>query len=528
MTSTPPRLLIALVGALALHASACRSHRGPKPSNEATETDPKLEECTLEGRDEPLEGHCGTLVVPETVGMPGSTRIRVPFIRISKTERAPAVPILWLSGAAGSTAFLARPPSALARAHDIVIVGTRGVDGGRSLDCPEMAQAAQARPGLTDGYITSVARAFEACMARMKRDGVDVTAYGPESALEDLERVRAMLGYERFALVADGFGARLAKLYAAHFADRVDRLVYVGACGDDDLTHDAACLDSLVAEHVEACRHSLGCSEHTGRTDWLEAMGRVSTAAPARWGPFKIDMARAKASTAAAMGDPGTAARAIEAWLAADAGSYAGLGLMSWGGDMLLVAGRYWGSAMLWAGAFANPEPERRPDESAWSQRAAFSSPVGVLMSRAVREISPPMRAVELAPAAARPTLRIRGTCYPPPKAPSPSAGSTTADLGRDDANLIELCAPRAGDAVWQAFAPTQVADAVLAFLAGTSVDVRGLKPQEATPYTECWPLGTIAKLAVGVVALLPLTAIVILVLMFRRFRRTMLRDAGQ
>jgi hypothetical protein len=95
--------------------------------------------CTYTTEAGDLPADCGTLVVPENRRDPNSDLIALPVIRIRATGERPAEPTFRLNGGPGATNLEFPQASRLTRGHDLVLVGYRGVDGSRRLDCPEVS-----------------------------------------------------------------------------------------------------------------------------------------------------------------------------------------------------------------------------------------------------------------------------------------------------------------------------------------------------------------------------------------------------
>jgi hypothetical protein len=100
----------------------------------------------LETRSIKLERHAyradaGTLVVPENRAAANARLIALPIVCIRSPSVKPGAPIFWLEGGPGMSNMRFRPPQSLLTAHDVVMVGYRGVDGSVMLDAPEVRSA---------------------------------------------------------------------------------------------------------------------------------------------------------------------------------------------------------------------------------------------------------------------------------------------------------------------------------------------------------------------------------------------------
>jgi pimeloyl-ACP methyl ester carboxylesterase len=168
-----------------------------------------LQPCryTTESGDVPAD--CGALVVPENRRDPASELIALPVIRIRAAGPVTGDPIFRLNGGPGAT-NLDFPQAARLRAgHDVVLVGYRGVDGSRRLDCPEVDAALQYSADLvSDATLRAATDGFEACSRRLTGDGVDLTGYSIPQRADDLEAARTALGYPRINLLSTSAGTR--------------------------------------------------------------------------------------------------------------------------------------------------------------------------------------------------------------------------------------------------------------------------------------------------------------------------------
>ena len=97
--------------------------------------------------------------------------------------------------------------------HDIVLVDQRGTGGSHPLACPQPERN------------EDVAVMIRACLASLNGDP---TQYGTAAAADDLEAVRAALGYRRLNLYGISYGATLAQVYLARHPRSVRSMVLDG------------------------------------------------------------------------------------------------------------------------------------------------------------------------------------------------------------------------------------------------------------------------------------------------------------
>ena len=136
------------------------------------------EPCVVQG----IDARCGTFVVPENRAKPNGHTIGIDVIVLpasSKPVRKDAV--TYLAGGPGDAATeqvanLSRQLPVLNTNRDILLVDQRGT-------------------------------------GRSKRHNADVTQYGTRMAMDDLDAVRAALGYRQLDLIGSSYGATAAQVY---------------------------------------------------------------------------------------------------------------------------------------------------------------------------------------------------------------------------------------------------------------------------------------------------------------------------
>lgn len=189
----------------------------------------RLAPCQVPGVPEALR--CGTLEVAENRASPAGRRIglRVVVVPAKEPTRGTA-PLFHLEGgpgvaATGAAALYAVELPEYRRRRDVVLVDRRGTGGSNGLRCAwdEM------RSRLEQMYSPSaVAECRHALEAR-----ADLTQYGTDAAADDLDEVRAALGYGRIDLFGLSYGTRLALVYMRRHPDHVRSAVLMGVAPTD-------------------------------------------------------------------------------------------------------------------------------------------------------------------------------------------------------------------------------------------------------------------------------------------------------
>jgi pimeloyl-ACP methyl ester carboxylesterase len=188
--------------AIALIAAATQAPAARAQSNPAL----ALRPCTVPGIDEALR--CGTYSVFENrAARKGRTlSLRVVVAPALGAERAPD-PVWVLAGGPGqgaaelASAFLAQL-AALRQKRDIVLMDQRGTGESNRLDCPGGF-------GLLE---TARLPELRACRAVLEARA-DLRHYTTDVAVDDMDEVRAALGYRQVNLIGGSYGTRAAQAF---------------------------------------------------------------------------------------------------------------------------------------------------------------------------------------------------------------------------------------------------------------------------------------------------------------------------
>jgi pimeloyl-ACP methyl ester carboxylesterase len=157
------------------------------------------EPCVVQG----VDARCGTFVVPENRAEPNGRTIGLNVVVLpALVEPAREDAITWLAGGPGDAATeqaLAQgwQSSALRTTRDLLLVDQRGTGGSKP------------------------------------PHGADVTQYGTRMAMDDLDAVRAALGYRHLDVYGGSYGATAAQVYAKLHPSSVRTLILSGATALD-------------------------------------------------------------------------------------------------------------------------------------------------------------------------------------------------------------------------------------------------------------------------------------------------------
>lgn len=210
------------VVALSLLLGACV----PAPANQDTGLGIPLEACRLSvpGFPTQVSARCGVVEVPENRAESGGRTIQLKVAVLEATSQNRAEdPLFLLAGGPGQAATEAFVPmlSSLERVRfkrDIVLVDQRGTGSSNPLRCPQIEGEALD----SDLPEEQQQQQLQACLSTLPGDP---QLYTTEIAMQDLDDVRAALGYEQVNLLGVSYGTRAALMYLQLFPERVRTLI---------------------------------------------------------------------------------------------------------------------------------------------------------------------------------------------------------------------------------------------------------------------------------------------------------------
>ncbi|MCW5790343.1 MAG: alpha/beta fold hydrolase [Polyangiaceae bacterium] len=168
---------------------------------------------------------CGELQVPEDRAGAGPTaRLQLGYVVLPAHGARRESPVFFLAGGPGQSATqltreLAPLFEELRQERDIVLLDQRGTGRSGRLHCDTPDE-------LTEYFREDFdLEALGACRARL---GKNPAHYSTAAAADDLDELRAALGYDTINLVGASYGTRLALSYAARHPTRARALVLDG------------------------------------------------------------------------------------------------------------------------------------------------------------------------------------------------------------------------------------------------------------------------------------------------------------
>ena len=186
------------------------------------------EPCVVDG----VEARCGTFVVPENRTKPNGHTIGLNVVVLpSFAKPAGRDAVTYIEGGPGGAAtedaaIRIEQLTLLNTNHDILLVDQRGT-------------------------------------GRSTREDADVTQYGTRMAMDDLDAVRAALGYRQLDVIGSSYGATAAQVYLKLHPRSVHTLVLAGATAIDVPFFDRYAVNAQRAldQVAQLCSSDPGCRE---------------------------------------------------------------------------------------------------------------------------------------------------------------------------------------------------------------------------------------------------------------------------
>jgi pimeloyl-ACP methyl ester carboxylesterase len=206
-------LVLAFVVALGACSSSPMNQTPSTPTAPPTATVSQKPAITLQPcKMGSISALCGTLKVYEDRATRSGRKIdlRVAVIKARSDHPAPD-PIFWLAGGPGASAIEWGPYAMQLlgianQQRDVVMVDLRGTGGSNQMVCPQPADSALQVEGLRK------------CLPEVTGDP---RAYTSAWAMDDVDDVRAALGYDQINLYGGSYGGFAAQVYILRHGDHV-------------------------------------------------------------------------------------------------------------------------------------------------------------------------------------------------------------------------------------------------------------------------------------------------------------------
>ena len=180
----------------------------------------------------PTDALCGTVTVAENRHSGVGRQINLWVVVLPAMASTPSEdPLFFLAGGPGQSAaqlasqvrIMFRP---VQRTRDIVLVDQRGTGKSNALNCRSSANSLRE---LTEGSEVALGR-LRRCLEGYN---ADVRLYTTDIAMDDLDDVRAFLGYDRINLYGGSYGTRAALVYLRQHGEHVRSIVLDGVAPTD-------------------------------------------------------------------------------------------------------------------------------------------------------------------------------------------------------------------------------------------------------------------------------------------------------
>jgi pimeloyl-ACP methyl ester carboxylesterase len=255
----------------------------------------RLQPCEVRG----IEGkaQCGTLDVYENRAAKKGRKISLKVLVLPATgnERSPD-PLFYIPGGPGSSATedapgVARQFAKIRERRDLVFLDQRGTGGSHALECKFYNEN---DPQSYLGYFFPL-EDVKRCREELEKQA-DLKMYTTPIAMDDLDDVRAALGYQQINIFGGSYGTRAAMVYLRQHPNHVRSLILQGAVPTNiflprDFASDNECALQLL---IDECAADQACNKEfpTLRTDAKTLLDRLLK------GPVEVEVRIRNPSTA--------------------------------------------------------------------------------------------------------------------------------------------------------------------------------------------------------------------------------------
>ncbi|MEL6344676.1 MAG: alpha/beta hydrolase [Myxococcota bacterium] len=235
---------------------------GCQPQITAATAALRLTECHIQGLD--AESRCGTLTVFEDRAAQQGRTLDLNVLVVPAVSPTPQPdPLFILAGGPGQAASEVAAQifpaiEDIQARRDLVFLDQRGTGGSNPLQCPDTEDAHD----LTAMLLRDMGEAMRACQDAVS-ENADLSLYSTPIAMDDLDDVRAALGYETINLYGVSYGTRAGLVYLRRHPDRVRAAILDGvaplemAIGLHFAEDGQAALDAMFSD----CAADVGCDE---------------------------------------------------------------------------------------------------------------------------------------------------------------------------------------------------------------------------------------------------------------------------
>ncbi len=238
---------------------------------------------------------CGTVDVFEDRRRETGRKIALKIVIFPATGQDKAAdPLFYIPGGPGSSAtedapFVAQQFAKIREHRDLVFVDQRGTGGSNPLNC-DLFNPADLRSYLSDYFPLEAVRK---CREQLEPKA-NLKLYTTPIAMDDLDDVRAALGYKQINIIGGSYGTRAAQVYLKLHQTRVRAIILHGVSPTNQFMprdfpqHTERALDGVMADCAadDACRAAFPDLRAEARSV-LERLLR---------GPVEVELKRQKES----------------------------------------------------------------------------------------------------------------------------------------------------------------------------------------------------------------------------------------
>jgi pimeloyl-ACP methyl ester carboxylesterase len=260
----------------------------------------RLKPCRLPGIDEKLL--CGQLTVFENRLTRAGRTIELNVVVLpafdQKTKAEPLFDLAGGPGAASTEAaiFYAGQGREYRRRRDVVLVDQRGTGKSNPLSMPRKRTP---QDYLSEMYPVDYVKKLRQNLEQR----ADLTQYTTSVAMDDLDDVRAWLGYDRIHLIGSSYGTRAALVYLRQHPERVRTVTLIGVAPTylKMPMYHAQAADRAMELLLQQCEQNAQCHQAFPqiRDDWtgvLSQLGReparVEYSPPDKSAPVMLEVQR--------------------------------------------------------------------------------------------------------------------------------------------------------------------------------------------------------------------------------------------
>ncbi|HEV8042874.1 MAG TPA: alpha/beta fold hydrolase [Bryobacteraceae bacterium] len=213
---------------LTLLSTLTAANRTPVP---AVETKPHP--CSTPGLSK--AALCATYPVWEDRDHKSGRKIGLNILILPALNPEKSEPVFAFGGGPGEAITEAAPGYAFFRAirahHDIVMIDQRGTGGSNPLECDFYGNPPDLQRVVTSSFPVDAVRA---CRERLEKIA-DLRLYTTAIAMDDIDEVRAWLGYEKINLEGGSYGSLAAQVYLRRHGQHVRAAALGGIVPPDEL-----------------------------------------------------------------------------------------------------------------------------------------------------------------------------------------------------------------------------------------------------------------------------------------------------